>query len=522
MIPERRLNEEVLKNEKELAEEEVLINPAFPEQKVTIGIQFSPACRLQLINLLKDNKDVFAWQPSDMIGVPRRIIQHSLNVNLSITPVAQKRRVLGPEKSKAVMKKVEDGLSTIGSELRGICGQHGHQKQDGTGDDNGHSINLRQPSEGIRANPKKTKAVADMQSLNTLKEMQSLSGKLAALNRFLSRFAERALPFFKTLKNITKENKDDYRWTVDAERAFQEMKKLIIELPTLTTLGLKETLYVYLAASKDAVITDQPIKQILNKLKVSGKLAKYMVELGAYNITYVPRNAIKGQVLADFLNEVPSIKLERSSTNNEAEYEALLAGLRIVEKMKVRALKATVDSKLVACQLNGEFDSSNEGMTKYLTKAKEHVALFKRGVWNACGARSIAAKIMRQGYYWPSMHRDTKEMVDNCHSCQIHASVPRLLKTHLTSIMSLWPFHHWGLDILGPLTEGLDKLKFIIVAIDYFTNWMEAKPLAKTTGKEAQKFVWENIACIFGLPRVIVTDNETQLVNDPFKSWCKK
>ncbi|GJT09008.1 reverse transcriptase domain-containing protein [Tanacetum coccineum] len=65
-------------------EEQVLVKPAYLEQKVTIGIRFAPACQLQLINLLKDNKDVFAWQPSDMQGVPRRIIQHSLNnVNLA-------------------------------------------------------------------------------------------------------------------------------------------------------------------------------------------------------------------------------------------------------------------------------------------------------------------------------------------------------------------------------------------------------------------------------------------------------
>ena len=75
-------------------------------------------------------------------------------------------------------------------------------------------------SEGIQADPRKTKAVADMQSLTTLKEMQSLSGKLAALNRFLSKSAERALPFFETLKNITKENKEDFRWTEEAEQAF--------------------------------------------------------------------------------------------------------------------------------------------------------------------------------------------------------------------------------------------------------------------------------------------------------------
>jgi hypothetical protein len=61
-------------------------------------------------------------------------------------------------------------------------------------------------SEGIRANPRKTMAIAEMKSPSTLKEMQSLSGKLAALNRFLARSAEKSLPFFETLKNITKEN----------------------------------------------------------------------------------------------------------------------------------------------------------------------------------------------------------------------------------------------------------------------------------------------------------------------------
>ncbi|GJZ57587.1 reverse transcriptase domain-containing protein [Tanacetum coccineum] len=97
------------------------------------------------------------------------------------------------------------------------------------------------------------------------------------------------------------------------------------------------------------------------------------------------------------------------------------------------------------------------------------------------GARFVVAKIMRQGYYWPTMHQDTKEVVDRCDSFQIHDLVPRLPKTQLTSIMSAWLFYQWGLDILGPLPEGPDKLKFIIVVIDYFTKWMEAKPLAKTT-----------------------------------------
>ncbi|GJY66930.1 reverse transcriptase domain-containing protein [Tanacetum coccineum] len=197
--------------------------------------------------------------------------------------------------------------------------------------------------------------------------------------------------------------------------------------------------------------------------------------------------------------------------------------------MKVQVLNVNVDSKLVACQMNGEFMASSEGMAKYLAKAKEQATLslrmkisqyvmedgvlFKKSYLSlmlrcvgplqanyrirevhegACGmdarARSVVAKIMRQGYYWPSMHDDTKEVIDKCDSYQIHAPMPKLPKTHLTSIMSPWSFYQWGLDILGPLPEGPGKLKFIIVVIDYFIKWIEVKPLAKTTGRRSKEF----------------------------------
>ncbi|GJY85015.1 reverse transcriptase domain-containing protein [Tanacetum coccineum] len=188
-----------------------------------------------------------------------------------------------------------------------------------------------------------------------------------------------------------------------------------MELPTLTTLEQKEALFVYLIASREAVsgvlvanrkgkqlpvrlrryfeahliqvITDQPIKQILNKPEVSGKLAKYAIELGAYNITYIPRTTVKGQrgvraglVLIDTsgMEYTYAIRLTFSSTNNEVEYEALLAGLRIARKIKVQLLDVKVDSKLVAYQMNREFVASSEGMEKYLAKAKKQVASFKK------------------------------------------------------------------------------------------------------------------------------------------------
>nr|GEX77693.1 putative ribonuclease H-like domain-containing protein [Tanacetum cinerariifolium] len=86
----------------------------------------------------------------------------------------------------------------------------------------------------------------------------------------------------------------------EAERNYAPMEKLALSLIHIT-----RRLRRYFKAHPVKVITNQPIKNILNNTKTFGKLAKYAVELGAYNITFIPRNAMKGQVLADFLSEAP-------------------------------------------------------------------------------------------------------------------------------------------------------------------------------------------------------------------------
>ncbi|GJZ38829.1 reverse transcriptase domain-containing protein [Tanacetum coccineum] len=322
--------------------------------------------------------------------------------------------------------------------------------------------------EGIRANPEKIKAVMDMPSPRTLKWMQALSGKLAALNRFLSKSAVRSLPFFDTLKKYT--NKKDFRWTEVAEAAFLEIK-LVSELTTLTTTKKGETLMMYLAASNEVVsvvlltesdgrkmpihyvslnlqgaeinyapmeklalalvhvarrlrryfqaypikvITEILIGQVLNNSGASGRLAKWAVELGAYGITYVPRVTVKGQVLADFLantsteinatpevastprmEDIPKVRswphpdssrrcgiVSRASfeflSNNEAEYEALLAGLWIATEMQVKDIHAFVDFKLVACQVEGSYEAKGVIMIKYQEKVLELASAFNR------------------------------------------------------------------------------------------------------------------------------------------------
>ncbi|GKC26766.1 reverse transcriptase domain-containing protein [Tanacetum coccineum] len=213
----------------------------------------------------------------------------------------------------------------------------------------GKFIGYMVTSEWIRANPKKTKEVVDMESPKILKEMQSLSEKLAALNQFLSRCAKRALPFFETLKNITNENKDDYY----AGGHIIRLPRHILGRDTQQARSLGE------------------ISQILSRAQsLQHHVCSLKRHKGAEWTLYTDRaSSLKG-VGAGLVPIDPTrtkytyaIRLNFSSTNNEADYEALLAGLWIAKKMKVRALKVKVDSKLVAYQLNGDFVASSERMT---------------------------------------------------------------------------------------------------------------------------------------------------------------
>ncbi|GKB92794.1 reverse transcriptase domain-containing protein [Tanacetum coccineum] len=75
------------------------------------------------------------------------------------------------------------------------------------------------------------------------------------------------------------------------------------------------------------------------------------------------------------------------------------------------------------------------------------------------------------------------------------------------------------IDIARPFPEGPGKVKFLIVAIDYFTKWIEAKSVATITRAQIKKFVWDNIFCRFGLPGEIISDNRNQFRDNQFKDW---
>ena len=99
---------------------------------------------------------------------------------------------------------------------------------------------------GIEANPDKIQAILDMKPPQNVKEVQSLTERVVALNRFVSKTIYKCLPFFRVLKKA-------FEWTDDCQRAFQDLKAYLTTVPLLSPSVLGEELYLYLVVTPHAV-----------------------------------------------------------------------------------------------------------------------------------------------------------------------------------------------------------------------------------------------------------------------------
>ena len=514
---------------------------------------------------------------------------------------------------------------------------------------------------GIEANPDKIKALLDMSSPSGIKEVQRLTGRIAALSRFVSRASDKCQPFFQVLKKA-------FQWDTKCEEAFSALKTYLSSPHILVSPIEGKLLTLYLAVSDfstSAVLvrdkervqhpvyycsralrgaeerylrmeklilalvttarkirpyfqahtievpTEYPMKQVLHKPETSGRLMKWAIELSEFDIRYRPKIAIKGQVLADFVMEFASSEPARDAqvttdpstwklyvdgasnaqgsgsgliltspegidieyalrfgfhaSNNEAEYEAVIARLNLAHSLEVDQLEVYSDSQLVVRQIEDTYEAKSKTMVLYLQKVRDllkkfvlvqikHVpraensrgdalgkvatalqedlgrstpveylvepsidpysmvvapigsvpswmdpiwdyindgtlpddpkeavkirvrssrftnhkgSLYKRGFFtpflkciagkdteyvlrevhegicgNHIGARTLAGKVLRQGYYWPTMLKYATDLVKKCRICQEHAKISHLPSEPLTSITSPWPFQH--------------------------------------------------------------------------------
>ncbi|KAI5315440.1 hypothetical protein L3X38_044616 [Prunus dulcis] len=344
---------------------------------------------------------------------------------------------------------------------------------------------------GIEANPEKIKAIIDMERPKTTKDIQSLTGRVAALTRFISKATDKCVPFFKALKG----GKRDITWTAECDNAFQALKNYMSKAPLLSKPLPGEILYLYLSVSGTAVssvlirkpekaelpifyvskalqsaelryppleqlalalvvsarrlrpyfqahgikvLTNQPLRQVLQKPEISGRLIKWAIELWEFDIQFVPRPAEKGQAVADFISELTPATVQPTSeaitetilpgqpgterldtstpvwglhvdgsanqqgcgaglvlttpdgqkieyafrfdfrtSNNEAEYEALLAGLRLAKSMNTKQIRIHSDSQLIVNQVTADFAAKDASMYAYLSTAHQLLRSFQ-------------------------------------------------------------------------------------------------------------------------------------------------
>ncbi|XP_065624481.1 uncharacterized protein LOC136065342 [Quercus suber] len=311
---------------------------------------------------------------------------------------------------------------------------------------------------GIEVNPDQIKAIQNLQPPRNPKEVQKLTRMVAALNRFISKSPDKCKPFFSLinkwkglngLKNVSQlSNNSKTTWlghqlclALNQMRSYlpisqwSPMLYLPLEKAILAVVLRTRKLPHYFQAPIVVVLTQLPLKTVLRSADYTGRIAKWGIILGAFDIKYMPHTSVKGQILANLvveftepsLEEVTtkrdmdgksvgmisqqdparwevyvdgaanwkgsgvglvltspegiiikkSLRLDFGATNNEAEYEALLIGMSMVRRMGGKAVELFSDSRLVVGQVQGEFEAKDERMQGYLNRIKHLQAKFE-------------------------------------------------------------------------------------------------------------------------------------------------
>ncbi|GJW99181.1 reverse transcriptase domain-containing protein [Tanacetum coccineum] len=130
------------------------------------------------------------------------------------------------------------------------------------------------------------------------------------------------------------------------------------------------------------------------------------------------------------------------------------------------------------------------------------------------GANYSARKVFDSGFFWPTIYKDAHELVKNCNSCQRQGKISQRDEMPQNSIQVCEIFDVWGIDFMGPFPSSKGN-KYILVAVDYLSKWVEAKALPTNDARVVCKFL-KSLFARFGAPRAIISDRGTHFCNDQF------
>jgi hypothetical protein len=114
---------------------------------------------------------------------------------------------------------------------------------------------------------------------------------------------------------------------------------------------------------------------------------------------------------------------------------------------------------------------------------------------------------------------DAPKLVSTCQACQRFSCKTKVPAQPVQLIAPSWPLQRWGINIVGKLTPAQGNYTFAVVAVEYFTKWIEVKPLTNVSSVTIKKFFWQNIICWYGVPRHITIDDAKYFNNAMFKEF---
>lgn len=136
--------------------------------------------------------------------------------------------------------------------------------------------------------------------------------------------------------------------------------------------------------------------------------------------------------------------------------------------------------------------------------------------------RTLDQKVLLAGYFQLTLEQDAAHLIATYLSYQRHQQLSRHSTEFLKVVIASCPFNHWGLYIVIPFLARSNQKKFLIVAMDYFSNYIKAEPLARITEEEVLKFFWKNTICRYRIPQRLVSYNGRQFQGCRLQKWCQE
>ena len=247
---------------------------------------------------------------------------------------------------------------------------------------------------------------------------------------------------------------------------------------------------------------------------------------GAANST---GNGVRVVLVSPKGQQIPiSVKLNFDCTNNVMEYEACIVGLQVALEFDAYDLSIFKDSLLIISQIEGKWQAQDTKLIPYqkcvkrnhdstllrcvdVSEANHLMEKMHEGLLGAhANGPLLAHKIIRSGYYWLTMKNDCIKHVRTCHHCQAYQDRKNAPPQPLHSLAAPRPFLAWGVDVIRlVIPKASNSHEYILMAIDYFTKWVEATSYKSVTQAMLARFLKHSIICRYGVLGEPVTNNGT-------------